>query len=121
MSFWKLAAAVAVGMLIAGAITWAVVEFRARAELEALTQHLDEQRRKDQAELVRISAESRARIAARRAREEAAKPRKLPRATSGAKVGSLYCMNGYTVQRVENGWLELYNKENGNRLPCRYL
>lgn len=126
MSFWKIVAAVVLGVLIAGAIGGAVAEYRRRAYLASALEMLNvESARADTewdkfwAQQRQRAAQQRERLARQRAAQEAAKPPKYPAVIEGAKPGELYCLNGYTVRRVENGWDELLNRDTGKRYPCR--
>lgn len=126
MSFWRILAAVVLGVLIAGAIGSAVAEYRRRAYLASALEMLNAESARANAQWDEFHAQQRQRaaqqherVARQRAAQEAAKPPRYPAVTEGAKPGKLYCLNGYTVRRVENGWDELLDRDTGKRYPCR--
>lgn len=119
VSFWKTVLAVALGVLVAGVVAWIAVELRARAELAALAEYAEQEAAELAADAERRAMEARHRDSVRRARIEAAKPPILPAAVPPAVAGRRYCMEGYIVVRVDNGWYEILHPKTAKRFPCR--
>lgn len=120
--FWKVVFSVAVGVLVAGAVSWTVLELRARAELAAFLEVVEQEALRNAAEIERFQSDARKLDAARRARIERAKPPLLPDAASTAILpGRFGCLHGYIVKREVNGMSELHDSKTGMRYPCRSM
>lgn len=128
--FWKLALAIAAGVLIAATLVWVAVEMRARHELRQLETQLrdfareaeaDLQRtRQRQAEQQRLARQRQAADAQARRQAEAARDRRplLKQGTSAMPAGTIACMFGYRSQRKsDGGWQQMLI--NGQAQPCR--
>lgn len=123
--FWKLALAIATGILLASALIWTAMELRARHELQELNRQLQAQAQKQRAEMQRIAQQSQERR--REAERRAAAPAQRPRAeavpfmrqgTNAMPVGTIACMYGYQAQRQQDGsWKQLSFA--GKARPCR--
>lgn len=109
MSFWKTVAAVAIGVLIAGAILWTVLELRARSELAELNRQMSIELAKAQAEEARSMQNVRRTLASSLAsvtRRDRVELLRLPAPSRDAKPGDLACSAGFVVRRVDNGWTD---------------
>lgn len=126
LPFWRIAGGVAVGVLIANAITWGAAELRARYELRALAQEVEAQ-----AEVA--SRDAAARAAQRRLQqaEQSAQYQRdteqrildeqgplMRRASTSIPTGEVACLAGNQVRREPNGWTQILDG-NGTRLKCR--
>jgi uncharacterized protein HemX len=128
--FWKLALAIALGLVIAAALIWTAVEARARYELRQLQIQMQAIERKAQADLARqrqLQADQRraaqqqqAALAEQRRRAEASRDRRpiLRQGHDSMPAGTVACMFGYQSQRMrDGGWQQLL--VGGQAQPCR--
>lgn len=121
MKFWQIVCAVALGTLLAFAVAWVATELRIRAELHSAAELLEAEAKKIDREMRQMADQSRRLDRERRARIEAAKPPRLKAASPNAESGMVRCLNGFTVKRVNNGWIEIFDPTTGERFPCRQL
>jgi hypothetical protein len=123
--FWSVAGSIAVGILLAGAIGWFVVEMRARWELRQMTSAMQAQnararaeRVKRQQERARADAASLARAREARDRSAARQHEYERRAERDAREGQYFppadeampelmfaCKDGQIVRRSKSGWV----------------
>jgi hypothetical protein len=120
--FWRVAAAVMVGNLLAAIVIWFAIATWARYEAKQLADLLQveaqrmeaESIRRQQANAVRQAKQRRAAEAQRDAREG----RPLRAATPQIPMGELACLSGRIARREANGWQQQFDSD-GQAIKCR--
>lgn len=122
--FWRLTSSIALGVLIANAVTWLAAEIRLGYETAQLAEQLSRETEQMKRDVV-VSAQQRQREQrAMEARQQTDAEERitrmegplLPAANASLAIGQIGCLDGYQVKRESNGWSDVVV---GMRQKCR--
>lgn len=120
--FWRMVLAVALGSLLATAISWAVGLALANMAAEQAVQTLNGAR-KAEAERIKVEQARQHQLAVRRQQQAEAEAKRDPRpllkqGTDAMAAGTVACMFGYrSMKLASNSWQQ--QLVNGKAQPCR--
>jgi hypothetical protein len=120
--FWRIAAAVMVGNLLAAVLIWFAIETRARYEAKQLADWLHVETQRMEAESIRQQQANVARQAEQRRaageRRDTREGRPLRTASPATPMGELACLSGRIARREANGWQQQFDTD-GLAIKCR--